>query len=175
MGFIHWPISIWTIQIFKYFSKWLFSRSHGFFSNNGFVWFPMLSINLDNGKLKGNLVLDVDVKSINEKLFDTLSGWYGVKCPKNDVPYREIYKTDKNNFTFDLYPPSIQLVSREGHTSFEIKCCSHETIGELLLILIFLLKVILNHASGKDIISNLMQKYTSGMLKIGMNWLRMNP
>ncbi|VUZ57412.1 unnamed protein product [Hymenolepis diminuta] len=99
-------------------------------SLNGYSPGPMdFSRIMDNGKLKGNLVLDVDVKSINEKLFDTLSGWYGVKCPKNDVPYREIYKTDKNNFTFDLYPPSIQIISRDGPTSFEIKCCSHETIG----------------------------------------------
>ncbi|VDN97918.1 unnamed protein product [Rodentolepis nana] len=84
---------------------------------------------MENGKLKSNLLLDVDVKAITEELFNNLSRWYGIDGLSSDIPWRDIYKTDKNEYTFDLYPPSIKLVSRENYADFVLNCHSHVTIG----------------------------------------------
>ncbi|KAM7541461.1 hypothetical protein Aperf_G00000034307 [Anoplocephala perfoliata] len=84
---------------------------------------------MDNGQLKDNLVLNVDVISINKHLFEELAKLYGANCDKKMIPYRNIYKTEKNGFTFDLYPPSICLIPRGEYARFNIKCCSNETLG----------------------------------------------
>nr|CDS33928.1 ubiquitin carboxyl terminal hydrolase 4 [Hymenolepis microstoma] len=88
---------------------------------------------MDNGKLKSNLVLEVDVKPISEELFNHLSRWYGIEGPINGIPYRDFYKTDKNEYTFDLYPPSIKLIPRGNYVNFELNCHSHKTIGYVKL------------------------------------------